>query len=722
MWEAISTKALFSGLAGLFSLVLGVFALLQNPRYRLNRSYAFYCFTLALLQMPGLIINNPLLDHHAALMGYRLIQLALPVSSYFLICFIQEFGGVYDEKNSIRWRRLIQVLFVALAPFYLTGFVIRDFAAVPQGNDVVFTRQAGALYPVNILIYLVLMTVAAVTTINRLWKSTGFRRNQMWFVAAGLFFGFWATVFYFLSFTVSDIPWIYHPLQMAMSFCFAFAMYKHNLFEFDLWMRRAAIYTGIYLAIASVPVFLFFPLRNLVPVGQPSQWTALTLFALGYGALFAMAPLLTGYVREKTEKKKLGYLNRQLETVRDSSEHLSDESGLTADEIGNRILRPLRNFYWEQMKTPLAFLVVALKKNEAEIALAAYPDMNIDDAMLTRFMDSLQALPSEFLKRPFGLDDIEKKFQAGTVALDSTEFNVVKNYLAQNAIEACAPCVHNDRLAGVILLGSKKKGILWREELNAIHLAAGHAATAMRKSELLSHNRELRDLDRLKTELIHNITHEFKTPLQVVENAMEILMKDIKKGSLDPKKVGDYLLMVKNNAGMLAMFIQNLLEVSRIEQSKVDLKPRRADLNEIIASAFEFVKPLGDQKGLAMEFHRGDPIRFNADVEKLHQVFCNLLSNAVKFTDEGRVAIEAVVSDGRATVRVQDTGRGIEPQYLTAVFEKFFQVPSGENLQKEGTGLGLAIAHGWVEAHGGTIRAESPGLGKGTTFTVELPI
>src|SRR5262249_42799369 len=148
--------------------------------------------------------------------------------------------------------------------------------------------------------------------------------------------------------------------------------------------------------------------------------------------------------------------------------------------------------------------------------------------------------------------------------------SAMNTYLISNEIDLCCPCVHDGKLYGLVLLGAKRKGIYSGEEVAALQLMASHVASAVRKCELLQLTRELYALDQMKGDLISNITHEFKSPLAIIESAIEVLMGDARKGRLDANKVTDYLVMMKNGVGNLETFIQGLLDVAKIEQAKLE--------------------------------------------------------------------------------------------------------------------------------------------------------
>jgi two-component system CheB/CheR fusion protein len=151
------------------------------------------------------------------------------------------------------------------------------------------------------------------------------------------------------------------------------------------------------------------------------------------------------------------------------------------------------------------------------------------------------------------------------------------------------------------------------------------------------------------------------------------------------------------------------------------LNKLRLDLVSIINAAIDSVQPTADAKSIQIVAQLTPTISVG-DMERLHQVMCNLLSNAIKFTPTGgRIEISVAPTSDRAEIRVSDTGIGISPELLPHIFDRFRQGDTGTSKTSQGLGLGLAIVRQIVELHGGTVRAESPGVGHGTTIVIQLP-
>jgi PAS domain S-box-containing protein len=231
---------------------------------------------------------------------------------------------------------------------------------------------------------------------------------------------------------------------------------------------------------------------------------------------------------------------------------------------------------------------------------------------------------------------------------------------------------------------------------------------------------ELEEASRIKDEFLATVSHELRTPLTAMLGWSHLL----RTGKLDGKNVAHAIETIERNARTQAQLIEDLLDVSRIITGKLHLDARPVKPAGIIEGALEAVRPAAEAKGVQLLKVMDTTISsVFGDPTRLQQVVWNLLSNAIKFTSEGgsvEVRLERVASHFQ--IVVHDTGEGISPDFLPYVFDRFRQADATTTRMHGGLGLGLAIVRHLVEMHGGTVSAESPGEGLGSTFTVKLPL
>lgn len=226
--------------------------------------------------------------------------------------------------------------------------------------------------------------------------------------------------------------------------------------------------------------------------------------------------------------------------------------------------------------------------------------------------------------------------------------------------------------------------------------------------------------NRAKDDFLAMLSHELRTPLNPIIGWCELL----NRGNLSPEQMKQGIEIISRNAKLQTRLIDDLLDVSRILRGKLHLEKCPLDLKTIIISAIETVHLLADKSSITIETNLDTNVtQINGDPTRLHQVVWNLLSNAIKFSPSNstiNVSLSAV--DGMALIEVKDQGKGIKPEFLPYVFDRFRQDESSKNREFGGLGLGLTIVRNLVEMHGGNVNANSLGIGQGATFTVTFPL
>ncbi len=228
------------------------------------------------------------------------------------------------------------------------------------------------------------------------------------------------------------------------------------------------------------------------------------------------------------------------------------------------------------------------------------------------------------------------------------------------------------------------------------------------------------EANRTKDIFLATLSHELRTPLSTLMLHAELLRAEV----LDEAELKNTAAVIDRAARAQSQLIDDLLDVSRIATGKLRMEMQAVSLGSVMQSALETVGPAAAAKDIAVNVHIDDALPpVSGDPVRLQQMFWNLLSNAIKFTpDRGRVSVVVDSADGRARIRVTDTGIGIAPSFLPHIFSRFSQEDAEHTRVHGGLGLGLAIVRHVAEAHGGSVRAESAGKSHGSTFTVLLPL
>jgi PAS domain S-box-containing protein len=230
----------------------------------------------------------------------------------------------------------------------------------------------------------------------------------------------------------------------------------------------------------------------------------------------------------------------------------------------------------------------------------------------------------------------------------------------------------------------------------------------------------LKEADRRKDEFLATLAHELRNPIAPIRNAVEL----VRRADGDAALIEQARNIMERQLSQMVRLVDDLLDISRITTGKLQLRRERVELVTVVQSAAEAVRPLIDAQAheLTVALPQ-EPVYLDADPTRLAQVISNLLSNAAKFTDKGgHIWLTAQRQDGDVVLSVQDTGIGISAEDLPHIFEIFSQVAPALERSQGGLGIGLSLVRGFVELHGGNIQARSAGLGKGSEFSLRLPV
>jgi CheY-like chemotaxis protein len=230
----------------------------------------------------------------------------------------------------------------------------------------------------------------------------------------------------------------------------------------------------------------------------------------------------------------------------------------------------------------------------------------------------------------------------------------------------------------------------------------------------------LLESDRPKDQFIALLAHELRNPLAPLRTALHV----IRLAEGDPQRVRKAQDVMERQLNHMVRLVDDLLDISRISQNKLDLRRERVLFSDVVSQAVETARPAIEVAGHELTIAiPTTAIYLDADPTRLSQVLSNLLTNSAKYTDRGgSILLAAEQRPGEVTVSVRDTGIGLPVDALERIFDMFAQVDRVQERAKDGLGIGLALVKGLVEMHGGTVVAASDGPGAGSTFTVTLPL
>jgi PAS domain S-box-containing protein len=240
------------------------------------------------------------------------------------------------------------------------------------------------------------------------------------------------------------------------------------------------------------------------------------------------------------------------------------------------------------------------------------------------------------------------------------------------------------------------------------------------EQKLIQQTEDLIQANQLKDEFLAIVSHELRTPLNPILGWSQLLLA----GRLDAERIAQGIAIIERNAKLQAQLIDDLLDVSRILRGKLNLNKKPLNLETVIRAALTTVELAAEAKVIQIETEFDSDIgQVLGDTARIQQIVSNLIANAVKFTPErGHIFVKLKKIGTQALIEVEDTGRGIEPEFLPYVFDRFRQADSANTREFGGLGLGLAIVRHLSELHGGTVGVTSPGMNQGATFSVKLPL
>jgi PAS domain S-box-containing protein len=274
------------------------------------------------------------------------------------------------------------------------------------------------------------------------------------------------------------------------------------------------------------------------------------------------------------------------------------------------------------------------------------------------------------------------------------------------------------RVLGVLTFIAAESGRRYDANDLAVAQDLAHRAAVAIENARLYH--DLREADRRKDEFLAMLAHELRNPLAPIRNSLEVLRVRRVNGDAAERARE----MMARQVQHLVRLVDDLLDVSRIMRGKIELRKERVELHKVVERAVETAHPALDAQGHALTVSLPpEPIWLEADPIRLAQVVANLLNNAAKYTEKaGQVALTVERHGGEVVLRVKDTGIGIAPEMLPRLFELFMQAERSLARSQGGLGIGLALVKKLVEMHGGRVSASSAGPGKGSEFTIRLPV
>lgn len=393
--------------------------------------------------------------------------------------------------------------------------------------------------------------------------------------------------------------------------------------------------------------------------------------------------------------------------------------------------------------------IIDLKELLSLIKETVASTLGVDQVrILLKKTDSLpeQALIG-WLKRtgnPVVLEEIDFFIREVASSQRKVELEKVKEDMVWLNAAVAVPLVSHNNLIGIIILGEKLNNEAYsKEDIRLLASVGSSAAVAIENAQLYEESQEfgrklereveeatkeletanvqLKNLDKAKSEFLSIASHQLYTPLTAIRGYLSMLTEgDFGK---IPGKQKEVVEILEKSSTRLIELIKNLLDISRIEAGRLELKLEQVDLVQMAKELVQDLMPNAMAKELQLEFHEPQQPVPNviADRERLRQVVLNFIDNSIKYTDRGRIDVKVQGRGDQVEFAVSDTGKGMTQEEVGQLFNKFTRVGGASRFHTEGTGLGLYVARQIVREHHGNVEAKSPGKNKGSTFSMAMP-
>ena len=693
----------------LLNVTLAAITLLRNASSRLNRIFAYFVTSMAIWN-GGVFMLRQSPDPATAYFWEIVIHVGLVMVPAFYYHFVLIFlDATSKRRRSLAFvyglSALFSVLNVIGSPLFMKGVTttVWGWAPAPGPLYLPFFLEVNAV--------LVLGPVLLLRARRRSMESS-FRRNRAMMIVLATLVTLAGGFVDFARFIVARfVPAAEHfyplgiPANMIFALLLGLSIVRYRLFDVSLAVRKGLAYVVAGGAVTGMVVGIARTLERYF--GWDDIEVLWVVVPVGVGIALLLNPASAAMSRLMMSKRRgchdaLVTLSKRMSSILNF--------GKLVDTLVLGLVRGV----------PLTHCAVLMFDRESNTFVVAREEWATDrvGAIRPLYASStivrwLQREEGVLVKEEVKLNPrMAEHFEAAEGELDEVLANLI------------VPLKVEQNLIGILLLGEKLSGEIFdADELQLVSVLANQTAVALENArlydELASSNVRLMQASRHKSQFLASMSHELRTPLNSVIGFSKVLMNEI-DGELNPTQQ-TYIRSIHNSSSHLLQLINGVLDISRIEAGKLEVRREPVDLNELIDGCLASATALAQGKPVRIERDVAESLPVvEGDATKLRQILLNLLSNAVKFTAAGRVVLRVRPTTDSVHFMVADSGPGIREEDLQRIFEPFERVQNPQTAEVGGTGLGLAVSKKFVELHGGRIWAESQ-QHRGSTFHFTLP-
>ncbi len=644
---------------------------------------------------------------------------------------------VYALIEILKRRKFFLIFSYFLFSFFLLANFTPYFVShVEPLLNFKFWPIAGSVYSIFLIIWFFYVFYSSYLLIDKYRKSVGLIKIQIKYVIIGMIIGFTGGATNYLLWYKIPIPPFGNILVSVYVGSIAYAILRYRLMDIRIVVRKIFIYFGMGVFVYGAFYFLIWFYNKIF--GGVSN-----IAAYSVGLIVAPAFILAFYGLDKwlrvfANKYLFVSLYNYQETINKLTEELNYYINL------NKIIDLIVDTIKKTMQLERAgVLLVDPETKPVRYKISKVVGFNrqngiglVQDGFLTKHLKKSQKL----LVR----DELLMFARDARSVREKNNFQKLHKKMEKIEASLCLPLLSSNKLIGVIVLGSKISGDAYtKEDLELLNVLSKQAGIAIENAimyqkvqsfsetleekvdeqtkELQSANKELKRLDEAKSEFLSIASHQLRTPLTVIKGYVSMMLE----GSFGriPKVVRGNLKKVFISTERLVNLVENLLDISRIEAGRLEFDIQPVDLAEISKFLIDDFHRKAKEKNLKLEFHAEKNLpKAKTDPDQIKEVISNFIDNAIKYTEQGKITVSLHQESRSVVFSCQDTGRGISPEDLSRLFNKFTRGQGMMKVHTEGVGLGLYFARVLIENMGGRIWAESPGKNKGSKFSFSLPL
>lgn len=693
------------------SLLLGGLVFRRNKRSKANITFSLFCLAIVVWSFAYLFWQISK-DASSALFWSRALMFGAIWIPIFYFHFVVSF---------LKQKRPISLVagYVLAIIFVLSDFTNYFVVGVSSKLNFPFWPEPGIFFTPFLLVFF----GYSVYSIILLWRGTrtirGNSRRQIWHILVGFVIGLLGgSTNYFLWYDI-PVPPIGNVLVLAFVVSIAYAIIRYRLFDVKIIFRRSTI----YLFIAGFAYAFFF---FAIWITEGLFDNLYSRWAMVFGAFLA---IIFAYVFLKVERvvRKLanrwffGELYSRQHALRQFSEYMT-----TIVELGQLSRSLIKNLVRTMHIDDVALLLK--RGNEFRMEQSqGFADIVVEDNALTGYL--------ERHKKALVYEELAFMIRDTTSIKKRKELRDVRDDLKAIGAAVCLPLILKNRLRGLIILGNKiSRDAYTKEDIDLLEIVAGQAALAIenarfysnmeeqvreRTKEVRAANKRLSKLLKVKSEFLKIASHQLRTPVSIIRGMLSMVIE----GSVKGEQKEEFIKDSWQTSNRMNSIITDLLDASEMEGKKLKLNLGPAFLSEIISDSVKMFKQRAEEKRIYIKWQKpAEEIPLLIDKERIRGAMDDLIDNAIKYTKQGEVEVSLQEGKKQAIIRIRDTGIGLKDQDKEKLFNEFVRSPEAIALEPNGSGLGLFIVKKIIEAHNGTIIADSPGPNKGTAFTITLPV